>query len=191
MVSLNSDKNDHTSVQLIDGMLEVDTFPVQLIGGTPLSAVTNDRMNYEVFHVATMDETKLQEAFNHPSLIPVGFVHLILDQVSTPQTNGQTDSSSNEDEDDSSSPPVLLPRRGVLSAEQYESFSHIVLAYRSLSLHEFDHAGASLLPPMPRASTPEELLMMFDDDIVPEDDTPLVFSIVTQHSSMNALTSTF
>jgi hypothetical protein len=45
MVSLKSDKDDHKSAQLIGGMLEVDVFPVQPIGGNPGPAATNDHMN--------------------------------------------------------------------------------------------------------------------------------------------------
>jgi hypothetical protein len=117
MISLKSDKYDQKSVHLIGGMFEVDAFPIHPLGGNPHPAGTSDRMNCEVFHVTAMDETKLQEAFNHLSLITVGFVDFVLDQVSTPQATGRTnedDSSSEEDVDDSSSPPVLLPRSGVL-----------------------------------------------------------------------------
>jgi hypothetical protein len=150
MVSLKSDKDEQKSVQLIGGMLEVDAFPVHPISGTPRAAVTEDRINHEVFRAVAMDETKLQEAFNHPSVIPVGFVDLVMDQVPTPQTNGrknEDDSSSNEGEDDSISPPVLLSRRGVLSAEEYESVSDIVSACNSLLLHDLDSARTSLLSP--------------------------------------------
>jgi hypothetical protein len=68
MVSLKSDKDDRKSVQLMSAMLKVDAFPIQPIGVTPWSAVTNERMNYEVFHVITMDDTKLEQAFNHKSI---------------------------------------------------------------------------------------------------------------------------
>jgi hypothetical protein len=44
---------------------------------------------------------------------------------------------------------------------------------------------------MPRASTPEELLVIFDRDFVPEDDTPLVFSIVPEDSYMHSLSAAF
>jgi hypothetical protein len=58
-------------------------------------------------------------------------------------------------------------------------------------LRDLDHASASLLPPMPRASTPEEHLTMFDDDFFSEYDTPLVFYIVPEDSSIHALLAAF
>jgi hypothetical protein len=156
--------------------------------------VTRDRVNYEVFQVAAMDETKLQEAFNHPSLTSVGFVHPGLNQVLMSQSNGRTyedDLSSDEDEDYSSSPPVLWPRREVLSVEEYDSVNYIVSAYASVSLRYLDCASAYLLSPMPISSTPVEILAMLDDDFVPEDENPLVFSIVPEDSSIQALSADF
>jgi hypothetical protein len=119
---------------------------------------------------------------------------LVLDQVRIEQTSGQTNedaSSSDEDEDDSRSPPVLLPRRGVLSAEEYESVSGTFSAYRSLSIHDLNRASALLLPPMPRASKTEEIIAMFDDEFLPEDDMSLVLSIVPEASSIHALSALF
>jgi hypothetical protein len=44
---------------------------------------------------------------------------------------------------------------------------------------------------MPRSSTPVDILAMFDDDFVPEDDTPLVLSTVSEDSYMQARSAAF
>jgi hypothetical protein len=86
---------------------------------------------------------------------------------------------------------VFCQDGGVFSTEEYKSISDIVSAYRSVSLHDLDLASVLLLSPMPRASTPEEPLTIFHDNLVPEDDTRVVFSIVPEESSMHALLAAF
>jgi hypothetical protein len=96
-------------------MLKVDAFPIQPIGGNTGPSATKYHIN-------------LKEAFNHPSLMPVGFLDIGLDQRPTSQTNGLTDWWSREPEatnpqaeQNDSSCPTLLGGYPSSNEEEHDS----------------------------------------------------------------------